>query len=343
MSNSDELRSTNGRYRLVMQDDGNLVVYANGHPVWASGIPDVGPTTPTPTPPPSNVDKRAVKANFCNLTDSEGRPIYSACFATQTPEMQREWLQREIDAGGTHYLICTFSGYGNHYPYAVHLWREGRWPEFLAALTRILDAGLVPIVMLDPGNQFPGAQQFRDMLAATPHDLYTRGIWCPAFEPIKGAWTSRQFADAALAIRAAIGPEALLAFHLSPGRAAFASNPVEPDDPWHGEEITCWHEGAGKEADLFLYQSPVPQVGVFDEGPDGWCERAREVADRFLGKPGAPDWFARSRPRGRPTLIWMEATAFSFIRGQSDGAWAREVASYAASLGYQGFGNGLAR
>ena len=76
-----------------------------------------------------------------------------------------------------------------------------------------------------------------------------------------------------------------------------------------------------------------------DVTKDGsWGERAKEVADRALGNPGVPDWFAGIR---RPTLIWFEATAYDYIRNKSTSAWARDVARSAQTLGFQGFGNGL--
>jgi hypothetical protein len=53
---TDRLRSQDGRYELVMQNDGNLVVYgANGRPVWASGVdqnPDQPQVPDPPTTPP---------------------------------------------------------------------------------------------------------------------------------------------------------------------------------------------------------------------------------------------------------------------------------------------------
>lgn len=340
---SDKLISPNARYELNIQNEGNLVVYrrADGAVIWASPV-DAHPLPDPPAPPAPPPDIRLVRANFCNLSDSTGRPIFSSCLAAQTPAMQAEWIQREIDAGGTHYLVCTFSGYHDLYGEPIHFWTSGRWNEWLDALQRILDARLTPIVMLDPGDACPGPKQFRDMIAAIPPQWYSRCLWVPAFEPVKGAWTSRQFNDVAATIRAALGPEPLLGYHLSPGRAAFSSNPVEPDDPWQGAEMGCWHTHAGVHADLFLYQSPVPREGVYDTSEDGWCSRAIEVRDRFLGGcPPAPDWFTAPRRRGRPTLVWLEATAYTYIRGQSSSAWAREVARYAQSLGYQGFGNGV--
>ena len=215
--------------------------------------------------------------------------------------------------------------------------------EWLEALDRVLAAGLVPVVMLDPGNAYPGSDYLRTVIRAIPASYYDRAIWCCGWETVAGAWTSRQFFDANLALREELGPTALMACHLTPGRASFSSNPVEPDDPWQGDEVACWHDhwGAfGHPFAVFLYQSPPPPEGAaFDvTAPDSWGERAKEVADRFLGLPGAPDWFAGIT---RPTLIWFEATATTFIRGQSSSAWARQVARDAQTLGYQGFGNGL--
>jgi hypothetical protein len=296
----------------------------------------------TPMPPPVVADRRIVRANFCNLTDSMNRPIFSSCLAAQSPEMQEEWITRERLAGGTHYVLSIQTGYGEHYPVERNFYRENSMDEWLGALDRVLDAGLVPVVMLDPGNAFPGVDYLRAVLRAIPASYYVRAIWCCGWETVAGAWTSAQFFDANRALREELGPTALMACHLTPGRASFSSHPVEPDDPWQGDEIACWHDHwpGGHPFSVFLYQSPPPPEGAaFDPTiPDSWAERAKEVADRFLGLPGAPDWFSGIT---RPTLIWFEATATQFIRGQSSSAWARTVARHAQTLGYQGFGNGL--
>lgn len=337
----------------------------------ALGLP--GP----PLPPPVTADRRIVRANFCNLTDSMARPIFSSCLAAQSPEMQEEWITRERLAGGTHYVLSIQTGYGEHYPVECNFFREGRMEEWLEALDRVLDAGLVPVVMLDPGNAYPGAEYLRKVVRRIPSHYYDRAIWCCGWETVAGAWTSRQFFDANRALRDALGPDALMACHLTPARAAFSSNPGEPDDPWRrwawpvgadewayseglgdaaepdkvahpegewrGDEIACWHDqwgAAGHPFAVFLYQSKPPREGEACDVtvPDSWGDRAKEVADRFLGNPGAPDWFNGIT---RPTLVWYEATAVTFIRGQSSSAWARTVARHAQTLGFTGFGNGL--
>jgi len=45
---TDRIQSANRRYEAVLQDDGNLVVYRSGTPIWASGAD----TTPPPPDPP---------------------------------------------------------------------------------------------------------------------------------------------------------------------------------------------------------------------------------------------------------------------------------------------------
>lgn len=284
----------------------------------------------------------SIRANFCNLTDSVPRPIFSSCLAAQSPEMQEEWITRELLAGGTHYVFSIQAGYTD-YPPEVNFYLEGRMAEWLTTLDRVLAAGLIPVVFLHTGGDYPGDQYFRNVLASIPSSYYDRALWVPAWEPVKGAWSSRQFRDAALTMRAALGPTAPMAAHLSQGRLSFASNPVEADDPWGGNEMDCWRTGwgpAGHPFDVFLYQSYVVAQGDTMDvtKPDSWGERAKEVADRVLGLPGAPDWFAGIR---RPDLVWFEATAYYFIRGRSTSAWAQEVAASAQTLGYQGFGNGL--
>jgi hypothetical protein len=343
----DKLLSPNGRYELDLTNSGQLLLYRRADGTVrviapADPSPPVEVPTPVPPPIPSPVDPRIVRANFCNLRDSTGRAIFSSCLAAQTPAMQDEWIAREQAAGGTHYVLSIQAGYAPVYPEEINFHTAGRMPEWLTALNRVLAARLVPVVVLDPGNPpFPGTSYLRSLISEIPVSYYDRCIWVCGWECVKGAWSSLQFNAANLALRDEVGPRALLACHLSPGRASFASHPLEADDPWQGHELAAWRKECGPQFDLFLYQSLPPAEGApFDvTAPDSWGERAKEVADRFLGLPGAPDWFAGAV--SRPTLIWFEGTATTFIRGQSTSAWAREVARYAKTLGFQGFGNGL--
>jgi hypothetical protein len=284
---------------------------------------------------------RLVRANFCNIYDSTGRPIFSSCLAGESPSVQDDWIACEKAAGGTHYILSIQTGYPGYSP-VINFYTANRMDEWLTTLNRVLVAGLVPVVMLESGGPYPGTDYLRSLVASIPASYYDRCLWVAAWEPVKGDWTSRQYYEANLALREALGPTALMGCHLSPSRLSFSSNPPEADDPWQSDEMACWRDGwdriGGHPFDVFLYQSPVPRTPFDATEPESWGERAKEVADRVLGNPGAPDWFAGIK---RPILVWYEATAFTFIRGESTPAWAREVARSAQTLGYQGFGNGL--
>lgn len=70
-----KLTSPNGRYETVLQDDGNLVTYRSGVPIWASGGDDT-PQPPTPpTPPP---DARAGRVRLENRVMRDDRGPFLA-------------------------------------------------------------------------------------------------------------------------------------------------------------------------------------------------------------------------------------------------------------------------
>jgi hypothetical protein len=257
--------------------------------------------------------------------------------------MQDEWIAREKAAGGTHYTFSIESGYHDMYGEIVNFYEAGRMGEWISTLDRVLHSGLIPVIMLTSGNEYPGEQYLKDLVKSIPSTYYDKCIWVCGWECVKGSWSSAEYHRGNLALREALGPTPIMGCHLSTTRPSFASHPIESDDPWHGDEMGCWRDHWGPNGHpfkVFMFQSEVVSEGEpFDpSAPESWGERAKEVADRFLGLPGAPDWFAGLQ---RPTLIWFEATAYEFIRGKSDGEWARKVARDAQSLGYQGFGNGL--
>jgi hypothetical protein len=339
---SDKLVSPSRRYELDLQDDGNVVVYrGDGSVVWASGAdPAPIPDPPAPPDPPTPTTNLAlVMANFCNLTDSVPRPIFSSCLAAQSPEMQEEWITRERLAGGTHYVLSIETGYPG-YGDPLNFYTAGLMPTWLEALDRVLAAGLVPVVFLSSGNRYPGADYFRGVIAAIPASYHPRCVWVCGWECVAGGWSSAEFLRGNLALREALGSGPLMGCHLSQGRLSFSSHPIEPDDPWQGDEVRCWRDNWGPQGhpfDVFLYQSIVAD-SPFDP-TSGWGGRAKECIDRLVGgRPPAPDWFAGIK---RPIPVWFEATAFSYIRGQSTSDDARRVARDAQTLGFVGFGNGL--
>ena len=128
--------------------------------------------------------------------------------------------------------------------------------------------------------------------------------------------------------------------HLSPGRAAFSSNPIERDDPWQGGESECWKTHGGQYVEGLLYQSEAvrPDDDKCDPANDDcWLNRWEDVVPR-LGA-GMNGWRIVH-------LCYFEGPAYYYYRRQSDSAFARRIATAAKKLATKygvtiGFGNGL--
>lgn len=291
-------------------------------------------------PPP---DPLKVYGNFCNLKDSTGRVVFSSSLAAQTPEMRKEWIGLERANGGTHYFLSIQTGYTS-YPPVINFYTSNRMTEWLKVLDEVLAANLVPVVFLHSGDSYPGQGYFHGVMLSIPTKYYNKCIWVVGWETVAGGYTSRQFKESNEIVYSYIHPyKGLLAAHLSPGRLSFSSNPVEPDDPWGGDEIRCWREWGWDRFDILLYQSTPFRPGdtwnpTIPESP---AERAVEVATRVLGThvDGAPDWFDGLGKR--PVLVAFETVAYWQIRGQGDSEYARTVADWFKSVEYQGFGNGV--
>lgn len=327
--------------------------------------------------PHSLAEKVNVQCNFCNLRDSQGRVIFSSSIAALSLAEQDDWIAKEIAAGGTHYVTSVQTSYSGYFAPQINFYETGRMAEFGASLVRIIKAGLIPIVFLHSGDSYPGDNYFRGVcreFKAFSPDIVKYCLWCIAWEVVKGGYTSDEFNRANLIMREVLGDDATIAFHLSQGRAAFSSNPLEADDPWQGAEADCWtrvgtsqHPLCGTLADVFLYQSIVCTPGEVNEyGDPTWWDRTLDTVERFLpagtpmpgaqgvlatGRNGAPfkragvagvdgpDWFA-GQPK-RPALCLFEIVAYTYIRGKVNDAQVTAVANKAKSFGFTSFGNGL--
>lgn len=353
----DELQSSNGAIRLCVQCDGNIVAYfwngTNWEAYWASNtVLDPQPSPPIPPLPP--IPGGEQKANFCNLYDSTNRPIFSSCLVAQSREMQEEWIRREINAGGNSYVLSVESGYENTelppewgYNTPVNYFTTGQFGRVLDSIELIQKAGLKPYLFLHSGGPHPGLNYFErliDSLGGLTQEIKI----VPAWEPVPGNWSTLQLRDTIEYLRRRVARDRLC-LHLGRRRLSWSSNPLESDDPfkvwnsekqeWETDEIASCRWAAPYIGE-FLYQSdPFRPGDSFDVTvSDSNAERAKEVADRVLGNPGVPDWYA-GLPR--PILTAFETVAYYFIRGSGSETYSREVASFFQSLGYQGFGNGL--
>lgn len=293
-----------------------------------------------------------VLANFCNLTDAKGRVIYTPAMHGADDETFRDWMARQVAAGSTHVITGPFEGgkaYVSGDPAIDALWWDcpDLWsdlPQLRAYLERILAAGCTPVCFLDGGGPDPMARiRYRwPRLFLSVSDLIRLCVWVPAWEPVRGAWTSRELHDAIVLLDQLIGPEPIIAAHGSPGRWCGSSNPIEPDDPWHGHEAEFFLTRIGPRINLWLYQTEhgeaIYRDANEDDDADGnYLNRWQDGVYRLgLGKNG---W--RQMP-----ICAMETGAYEFYRRQKTTDDVRGIATrlkrVADKWGVEvGWGNGL--
>lgn len=287
-----------------------------------------------------------IRANFCNLRDSQNRVIFTADYLGTDSVSREDWVKTLIAAGSTHIVISPTGGNypGTPFqPFDVY----GNPKAFVAEIRKLLATasadgkGLTPILMLDSGDA--GFKQRVDAYwTAIRRELGDDEKDCivvPGWELIRASTvTSAEFSYALEKLHAD-GWSHIWA-HLSPGRAAFSSNPVEPDDPWQGGESECWKTHGGQYVEGFLYQSEAvrPDDDKCDATADTcWLNRWEDVVPR-LGN-GMNGWRIVH-------LCYFEGPAYYYYRGQADSAFARRIATAAKKLADKynvtiGFGNGL--
>jgi hypothetical protein len=91
----DTLTSTNGKYRLLMQNDGNLVIYGPKGPLWASNTDQTAPQPPQPPipTPPVGQDGRIGGSFYTALTCPWVDPAgYAKALANCGVGFTRVWL-----------------------------------------------------------------------------------------------------------------------------------------------------------------------------------------------------------------------------------------------------------
>lgn len=227
-----------------------------------------GGDAPRPTPE----DVINVRALYCNEWDTSpghvvpgGDIMYGPSIPWAIEHGRYDvWMEYWRSHGCTHVIIGPFDP-GPAYPGVGDAWKnpDNLAPEKLRSLVlQILNTpsatgrGFVPILFLDGGGPDPKPRidarwkGWGEALA----DLQDFLIIVPAWEPVRGDWTSAQVSYALQRMREWF-PTARIGVHTSPNRGSFASNPVEPDDPWQGDESACWKSHGGEFASIHFYQT----------------------------------------------------------------------------------------
>lgn len=225
-----------------------------------------------------------VRGNFCNLWDGgphydsqrrliKGKglvydPALSAMWANDRATFDR-WLDLHRKAGSTHLTIGPFDGgeiYGGSNIFAPNLVADP--PRLRAFVDELLHTpaadgrGFRLIIQLDGGRENPIPVINRDwpIIIDALRDLLSSCIVTPGWELITASpWRSSEYSYS-LSMLYAMGVP-IIGGHLSIGRSAWSSNPVEADDPAQGAEMECWRKWGGEHVKILLFQFEPPSAG----------------------------------------------------------------------------------
>lgn len=299
---------------------------------------------------PTKAERLNVAANFCNIYCADGAPMFTA-FLPKADEQGRtdKWLSLLVAADSTHVTFSPKASY-NDYMGGGFDWLNQ--PERFAALVKTVSEtrganglALTPVLFLDEGGPDPKPRinTFWQPIAIALRQVgvIDRCIVVPAWEPVRGDWTSADLSYSLQCLKAWF-PESIIGCHFSPTRWVGSSNPLEPDDPWQGAESDFYKSHGGEFIEIAFYQAPADAVfmPICDPADDDcWLNRWTDGVIR-LGN-GVNGW--RIVP-----ICLSEGPAYSFIRNQSTPVMARDWAtagrdlanSYGVTVSYM---NGLPR
>jgi len=275
---------------------------------------------PVALPRPSRADMLNVRANFCNIYDPTNMlPMFTAYLPVKP-----EWLQPLVDAGSTHVTYspeCAYPGYWVP-PFD---WRD-RPDDFAAFTVKVTQTrgangqALTPVIFLDNGgtDPLPRIQRYWPNLINSLRSagVLDRCILVPAWEPVKGDWTSYELSEALKYLKA-LANEAIIGWHGSPTRWVGSSHPVEPTDPWQGGESDFYKSHGGEFIDIAFYQAQAESVfqgACNPQDDDCWLNRWLDGVIR-LGR-GVNGW------RVLPICL-AEGPAYYFTRGKATPEQAR--------------------
>ena len=273
--------------------------------------------------------------------------IFSANSTGLPLDERADWLARQVAAGSTHIVMMPGSGapgYPGLVPPAMLIDKPAQFREQVDEVLHTSGAtgeACVPVIFLDEGGANPRERidRFWGPLLDGLQDVLDQCLIVPGWELVAASeWTSADLSYALGRLHGWGVPH--LWVHLSSGRWAMSSNPVEPDDPWQGAEADCWNTHGGEFVEGFLYQSPAIRDGDqadCDPADDRcWLNRLDDGLVRM--GTGLNGW--RVMP-----ICYFEGPAYWYTRGQCSDAQVHAAADAAQARARHfgltiGFGNG---
>lgn len=222
--------------------------------------------TPTRGPRPTRAQTMNIKGNFLSMHDGQGRLMFSWFYPVLSPADRAVWRQAYAAAGVTHVVLDFNICYPNYWAPCVD--NRATPGVIVQAVSELLNNGFIPIIMMTNGDGGTNVEvdQFWSSYVQTfnalePCVFGNAGDPCaiivPGFELVGpgGGWNSSMLSHALL-VGHQLAPNAIWGVEFMPERFTGSSNPVESDDPWHGDEAGFWTSHGGENLSVFLYEAP---------------------------------------------------------------------------------------
>jgi hypothetical protein len=294
-----------------------------------------------PPAPPAPVYQRAslaelIKANFCGSRLANGEVIFDIFLGAWERAKRNETYQLKRKAGLNTIVLAVQGGYDGAYPFDFYNNLSG----LRNLILEVQKQGFNVILFLCSGEKgAPEIERFDQVLTY----LKTVGVKdlriVPAWEPVKGNWTSAELSKALKVIYPLLDPSWEMWVHLWDDRASGASNPPEVDDPWKSYEPGFWMEEGGDKLHGLLYQSvsgdKLLNADSYPEeylGYKGYRNRLVECMMRV--RDGYKGW-------RQVRFCAFETVAYDYYHGLCSDADVVRIAQECKDLGVTEFGNGL--
>jgi len=221
---------------IVLTANINQQVWLGGTPTQSTALllPALQSDIPVPVRTGTLLE---VKCNFASVNDPvTGAYIFQNMYPSMTAEVRQRHRELFKSMGDTHYQVGNpTTDLDYHDPSHDIDWLDtGRMDEYVGFLRELLPM-FFPVVFIDSGNKpRPGYyRKFIDAIKARMTQAEINDcIWVFGHECVpQSTWTSRAYADAAIEMRSALGPEPAMAMHLGDGRLSWGANPPEGDSP----------------------------------------------------------------------------------------------------------------
>jgi len=303
-----------------------------------------------------------VKANFCNVFDSEGIPIFDGFIdylIINDSVKANDWVVKLKAANTTHITLDLSGNYLENLGWTPLYPIPGMdWSNDLSGFSNIIDwvqnRGFIPIIKLafdgqgagpgwnDPIGWTYGWQWGMDNMERIANGLskhIKKVLWSTGWDGCFPTWTRNQTILMLQHMRKILGPEACIDTEFNgPGSVGYTHMGLGAGD-WTPETLGIL-DNFSIEATFSPDVNGIQQVAARLLGSQA---KNIEPPNYYAGKPPSDDncFLTQMINLGKKiNMCWFEQNAYLFIRKLINENQARDASTTVANYGFTSFGNG---